>query len=197
MSTWWLGQPIVVGGTNQRDFVHARCSGHVDRRLRGAGWQTAREVEIVQGRSHGWIDVLAYDHRAGRLLVIEVKTRLDDLGAVERQLGWYERSAFDVARRIGLAAATRRRLAPRCLRAPRSKRSCAPIASSCRGRFRSGPRRWQGSSPTIQLRSGRGLALIDPASKRRSLADRRSRSMDGGQRHATRATRMPPGSWKS
>src|SRR5438045_3498710 len=59
-------QPIILGGTNQRDSVYARCSGHVDRRLRGAGWSTAREVEVIQGRSHGWIDVLAYDHRTRR-----------------------------------------------------------------------------------------------------------------------------------
>jgi transcriptional regulator with XRE-family HTH domain len=93
--------PVVIDGGRQRDLVHARCSGHVDRRLRTAGWLTAREVEIAQGRSHGWIDLLAFDPRTGTLLVIEIKTRLDDIGAVERQLGWYERSAFEVARRLG------------------------------------------------------------------------------------------------
>lgn len=35
------------------------------------------------------------------MFVVEVKTWVDDLGAVERQLGWYERSAFAAARRIG------------------------------------------------------------------------------------------------
>ena len=92
--------PVVVGG-HQRDFVHARCSGYVDGRLRRAGWLTSREVEVVHGRSHGWIDLLACDPRTGTLLVVEIKTRLDDLGAIERQLGWYDRSAFEVARRLG------------------------------------------------------------------------------------------------
>jgi hypothetical protein len=94
-------QPVVVDGGRQHDLVHARCSGHVDSRLRKIGWQTAREVEVVHGRSHGWIDLLAFDPIPVTLLVIEIKTRLDDLGAIERQIGWYERSAFDVARRLG------------------------------------------------------------------------------------------------
>ena len=93
--------PIVIGGGRQRDLVHARCSAYIDRRLRSDGWLTAREVEIVHGRSHGWIDLLAFDPRSGTLILIEVKTRLDDIGAVERQLGWYEREAFGVARRQG------------------------------------------------------------------------------------------------
>lgn len=93
--------PMVMGDRRQRDFVHARCSGHVDRRLRSAGWLTAREVEIAHGRSHGWIDLLAFDPATGTLLVIEIKTRLDDLGASERQLGWYERSASVVASDLG------------------------------------------------------------------------------------------------
>ena len=42
--------------------------------------------------------MLAFDPATGILVVIEVKTRLDDLGAIERQMGWYERSAFGVAR---------------------------------------------------------------------------------------------------
>jgi DNA-binding XRE family transcriptional regulator len=45
-------RPIVIGRTSPRDAVHARCSGYVQRRLGGIGWLTAREVEVVQGRSH-------------------------------------------------------------------------------------------------------------------------------------------------
>jgi transcriptional regulator with XRE-family HTH domain len=85
----------------QRDLVHARCSGYVDRRLRSLGWRTAREVEIVDGRSHGWIDCLAFDPHNRTLVVIEIKTRLDDLGLIERQLGWYERTAAETAGRLG------------------------------------------------------------------------------------------------
>src|SRR3954453_10103137 len=93
--------PTVIGDRRQRDFVHARCSAHIDRRLQSAGWLTASEVEVTHGRSHGWIDLLAFDPSTGILLVIEIKTRLDDVGAVERQIGWYERSSFEVARRLG------------------------------------------------------------------------------------------------
>jgi DNA-binding XRE family transcriptional regulator len=93
-------QPLVITHP-QRDLVHARCSGYVDRRLRRAGWEVHREVEIIHGRSHGWIDLLAFDRRTGVLLIIEIKTRVDDLGAIERQLAWYERSAPRLARDFG------------------------------------------------------------------------------------------------
>ncbi len=92
--------PIFPAGPHLRDTVHARCSAYIDRRLQAIGWATAREVEITHGRSHGWIDLLAFDRRTGTLLVIEVKTRLDDLGALERQVGWYERMAWPEARRL-------------------------------------------------------------------------------------------------
>jgi transcriptional regulator with XRE-family HTH domain len=50
--------PTFPGGPHFHDAVHARCSAYVDRHLRAIGWATAREVEIVHGRSHGWIDLL-------------------------------------------------------------------------------------------------------------------------------------------
>lgn len=75
----------------QHDTVHAICSGYVDRRLHRAGWTVAREVEIVHGRSHGWIDLLAFEPTTRTLVVIEVKTRLDDIGGLERQAAWYVR----------------------------------------------------------------------------------------------------------
>lgn len=96
-------RPVVIS-PRQRDLVHARCSGYVDRRLRRAGWDVRREVEVVHGRHHGWVDLLAFDPRTGTLLIVEVKTRIDDLGAIERQLGWYERSAIDLARISGWRA---------------------------------------------------------------------------------------------
>lgn len=160
--------PLVIGGGRQRDLVHARCSGHVDRRLRGAGWLTAREVEVVHGRSHGWIDLLALDPTSGTLLIIEIKTRLDDLGAIERQLGWYERTAFDVARSLGWR--------PRRVVSWLLVLASDEVESSLRANrellARSFPNRAremagllaQGDIPV----RGRGLALIDPASKRRT-----------------------------
>jgi transcriptional regulator with XRE-family HTH domain len=160
--------PLVLGGSGQRDVVHARSSGYVDRRLRTSGLATAREVEIVHGRSHGWIDLLAFESRTSTLLTIEIKTRLDDLGALERQIGWYERSAADAARRIGwspdrvvswllvLASAE----AEATIRANRAIFDHAfPVrADSAMG--------WL-SDVASKLPQGRVLALIDPASRRR------------------------------
>jgi transcriptional regulator with XRE-family HTH domain len=96
-----LQTPLIADRARQNDAGHARCVAYVVRRLRRLGWVTLTEVEIVDGRSHGWIDVLAYRESDGRLLVIEVKTELVDVGRAERQLGWYERAAWDVARRHG------------------------------------------------------------------------------------------------
>ena len=84
-----------------RDLVHAWCMAYVERRLKGAGFAVRREVEIVVGRSHAWIDLIAFDPRTRTLFVIEVKTRVDDLGSLERQVSWYEREAWAVARRFG------------------------------------------------------------------------------------------------
>jgi transcriptional regulator with XRE-family HTH domain len=154
---------VFPGGPRVQDAVHARCSSYVDRRLRGHGWATAREVEIIHGRSHGWIDLLAFDRRTGTLLVIEIKTRLDDLGAMERQVAWYERMAWQAARRLGwrptrvitvvLALASDE--VERVFRAHRDLMSIA---------F---PTRARGIGDVIRGRgvavAGRGFAMIDPA----------------------------------
>jgi transcriptional regulator with XRE-family HTH domain len=93
--------PILLGRRTSRDLVHARCSGYVEGRLLGAGWVMRREVEVMANRAHGWIDLLAFEPISRTLVIVEIKTRLDDLGAVERQLGWYERHAMDVAHSLG------------------------------------------------------------------------------------------------
>jgi transcriptional regulator with XRE-family HTH domain len=92
--------PFAVGRTRQRDAAHARCVAYVQRRLEAAGYRVAREVEVRAGRSHGWIDVLAWHPITGEVLVVEVKTVLDDIGAVERQAAWYEREAWAAAQRL-------------------------------------------------------------------------------------------------
>jgi hypothetical protein len=74
---------------------------HIDRRLTGLGWQTRSEVTIVRGRGCGWIDLLAYDPGRRVLLIVEVKTSIDDLGSVERQLDWYLYEAPMIARGLG------------------------------------------------------------------------------------------------
>jgi transcriptional regulator with XRE-family HTH domain len=171
--------PIFPGGPQLRGPVHSWCSAYADRRLRGLGWSTAREVEVVHGRSHGWIDVLAFDHRTRTLLIIEIKTRFDDLGALERQIGWYERMAWGPARARGwrpsrvitcvLALAS-----DEVESVIRTHKDLIAIAFPARAaELIANP----GAAPS----GARGLALIDPSSRRRdwlirtSVDGRRSR----------------------
>jgi transcriptional regulator with XRE-family HTH domain len=170
-----IGAPTVLKNRLQRDLVHARCSGYVDRRLVGAQWQTAREVEVRHGRSHGWIDLLAFEPRSGRLLVIEVKTRLDDLGAIERQLGWYERAAWSVAKDLGWQP--RRSMSWLLLLSSEEvEATIRANRSTLSGAF---PRRAVDmladlDAPDLAPIGARGMALIDPASRRRAWLIRSS-----------------------
>jgi len=84
-----------------RDRAHARCVGYVARRLDRAGWLVATEVEVGDDRWRGFIDILAFHPVERVLLVIEVKVELDDIGAIDRQLGGYERSAWAAAHALG------------------------------------------------------------------------------------------------
>lgn len=93
--------PTFLGERRPHDLVHARCSTYSGRRLEALNWQIAREVKVTDGRLHGWIDLLAFDPRTGTLLIIEIKTRLEDLGGLERQIGWYERLAREAAIEMG------------------------------------------------------------------------------------------------
>jgi len=49
----------------------------------------------------GWIDILALRRADGALLMIEVKTAIPDVGALLRQVGFYERESAWAARRMG------------------------------------------------------------------------------------------------
>lgn len=89
---------VVLGGSpRSQDAAHAVCSGHVQRRLETAGFEVHREVRIGSGRYIGWIDLLAYHEPSGTLLIIEIKTRIDDLGAIERSLDWYASQASAIS----------------------------------------------------------------------------------------------------
>jgi transcriptional regulator with XRE-family HTH domain len=162
--------PVILAGPNdrrQRDLIHARCSGYVDRRLRAAGWSTLREVPIVDGRYRGWIDLLAFDPTSGTLLIIEIKTRLDDLGAVERQLGWYEGQAPRVAAEQGWTAKCTRSL----LLLLASEENERAIRANREVLERAFPtREWLLGTATDSAQ--RGLALIDPRSRRREWLGR-------------------------
>lgn len=85
----------------QGDAVHHRCLTYVARRLERLGWIVSEEVEVEDGRMHGWIDTLAFDQSSGSVLVAEVKTELHDLGEIERTMGWYERLAWRASARLG------------------------------------------------------------------------------------------------
>ncbi len=98
---WSLDAPVLHDRSLQHDAGHARCIAYVMTRLRAVGWQVATEVEVGGDRSRGWIDILAFLPATRVLLVIEVKTELHDLGAIQRTLGWYEREAWMSARRFG------------------------------------------------------------------------------------------------
>ena len=160
--------PIVLNSPAQRDLLHARCSGYVDRRLGAAGWLTQREVTIVRGRTRGWIDLLAYDPRRRIMLVIEVKTSIDDVGDVERQLDWYLREAPNHVRQLGwrpvktlgwvLALAT-------STLDEALNRNRLVIARAFPGRAREMRLIAAGSAANP---SARGIALIDPRSRRKA-----------------------------
>jgi hypothetical protein len=58
-------------------------------------------VQVEANGLRGWIDLLAFEAATATLVIVEVKGRLQDLGGLERQVGWYERHAVDAARRLG------------------------------------------------------------------------------------------------
>jgi len=160
--------PVVHDERRHSDSVHARCSAHVDRRLRALGLAVAREVEVVHGRSHGWIDILAFDRRTGTLLLVEIKTRLDDLGAIERQFSWYERSAWALARDLGWA--------PRQMRSwlvALASEEIEQVLRTNRDLFdhafpgRAGDMLSDIAGGPVAERHGRALAMLDPSNRGR------------------------------
>jgi Holliday junction resolvase len=157
--------PVVLD-PRRHDAVHALCSGYVQRRLEAAGWQVAREVRIDSGRYVGWIDLLAFDQATGAVLVIEIKTRLDDVGAIERSMDWHLREAMGAARRLGW----RPRRVAAVLLALASDEVEDALSRNPAVWHRGFPKRATELATSIvdptQV-GGRGLALIDPRSRRR------------------------------
>ncbi len=156
--------PVLIGG-RQHDAAHALCSAYVYRRLEAAGWELAREVRIESGRYIGWIDLLAFHEPTGALLVIEIKTRLDDVGAIERSMDWHVREAARAARRLGW----RPRNSAGWLLALASHEVEDPLRSRRPIWDRAFPKRATELAIAIadpHLVTGRGLALIDPRSRR-------------------------------
>jgi transcriptional regulator with XRE-family HTH domain len=159
--------PVAVQGLRSHDAAHAICSAYVQRRLEARGWEVAREVRIEDGRYIGWIDLLAFHRPTGTLLVIEVKTRMDDVGAIERSIDWHARGARRAAERRGWQ--------PRRVSAWVLALATDEVEDELRRNravWDSGfPRRARGMAEDLiapeRMVERRGLALIDPRSRRR------------------------------
>ena len=157
---------ILVAATGVRDGVHARCSAYVARRLESAGWLVRREVEVSDGRLRGWIDLLAFHPGSGTLLIVEIKTSIDDIGRLERQIGWYTRAAATMiagdwrpVRTAALVLALATAEVDEAIAQHRAvlDRALPARATAIRDVI-------AGVQPETDLR---GIALIDPRSRRR------------------------------
>lgn len=159
-------QPVFLGQSRPHDVVHAHCAGFISRRLRAAGWQVEAELDVSAGRVHGWVDLVAFHRSSRRLLVIEIKTRLDDLGAMQRQIGWYERHAPDGVGRFGWTP----RFSTTWLVCLSSAEVDDRLVAHRAVMDRDFPNRAPAMLAIVrgeEQASGRGLAMIDPTSRRR------------------------------
>lgn len=93
--------PLVVGAADQHDAAHSRCVSAIRHLLEREGQVCATEQPVADGRTRGWIDILAFDVPKRRLAVIEVKTVIGDAGALERQVDLYARTCLARARELG------------------------------------------------------------------------------------------------
>jgi hypothetical protein len=80
-----------------RDRRHAALVDRMVARLRGDGWEVATEVSFNIFGERGSIDVLAFEHTTGALLVIEVKTVVPDVGGMLETLDRKVRLARELA----------------------------------------------------------------------------------------------------
>lgn len=155
----------------QRDRAHVRCVAYVARRLTRSGYDVATEAQLGNGRWLGFADLLAFDPDTRWLLLIEVKTVIDDVGAIDRQIGGYEGGAWTAAHRHGW----RPRAVIGILLVLATEESDRRLSSS-RDHFDRRHRiRARALGDLIDrrgvhhpARGERGLAMIDPASRRRA-----------------------------
>lgn len=174
--------PVLIAGPRQRDAAHAHCIAYVARRLTVDGWLVQREVQVGSPSRPGWIDILAFHPIRLVLLIIEVKTELNDLGGLERQLRWYVREAPRAAMEFGWQ--------------PEALQGCVLMLSTSAidDRIRENaagvgqifPRRWRDLLQVVrgEAASGRGwgIAMIDPRSRVRNWC--RPTVLDGRRRPA-------------
>ncbi|MFN8631357.1 MAG: helix-turn-helix transcriptional regulator [Chloroflexota bacterium] len=102
-----ISAALTLGGLHledrrrQTDGLHANANGFVGRWLGRLGFALAQETQIGEDRPRGWIDTLAFREADEALVVEETKTQIDDLGGIQRSVGFYEREAPRLAQRLG------------------------------------------------------------------------------------------------
>jgi transcriptional regulator with XRE-family HTH domain len=83
------------------DLLHRVGVGTLRRLFTRAGMQVATEQPVVDGGIRGWIDLLAFDESISRVVLVEFKSELLDLGGTVRQVERYARSVLQPARALG------------------------------------------------------------------------------------------------
>jgi len=165
----FLEGPLVLTDRSQRDRVHARLCGHLAGRLAALGWETAIEVEVSEGRMHGFVDVMAFRPADRALICDETKSEIHDAGAIIRTLRWYANHAWSAARALGWRPA---RVVPILTLldsddvATRLRENRALVEAAFPVRARQ-LRAWT-EDHRAPLAGGFGLAAIDPASRRQA-----------------------------
>ncbi|MBA2380473.1 MAG: helix-turn-helix domain-containing protein [Chloroflexi bacterium] len=195
-------QPFLADRERQRDAGHARCETYAARRLEVDGWLVETEVEVAGDRSRGWIDLLAFHPPTRTLLVVEIKTELHDLGAIERSLGWYQRESWSAARRLGWRPAR----VVGCLLILATEANDRRIRENSGSLRRSYPLRWRELASIVAGHSvlptpGCALAMLDPRSRRvqwiRSTRDDGRRSPAPYADYIDFMTRLQSRAWLS
>ncbi len=83
------------------DLLHRTGVGALRRLLTRSSIEVATEQPFVDGAVRGWIDLLGFDHTIARLVLVEFKSELTDLGGTQRQVERYARSVMQPARALG------------------------------------------------------------------------------------------------
>ena len=161
-------RPFLADRERQRDPGHARRVSFIVRRLRRLGWDVRTEVEVGGDRARGWIDIVAFHPTLRVLLVLEVKTEIHDFGALERQVGWYEREAWAVARRLGwrpVAVRPAALLLATAANDARLRQILPEVDRAFPGRARDLDSLIHGTAPKRPW-VGRAMVMVDPTSRR-------------------------------
>lgn len=166
---------ISVGGQaltapRQHDGAHAPSVGYAGRRLAADDWIVELEAEVGDAHRRGWIDILGYRPDARTLLVTEIKTESDDVGATQRQLGWYEGQAWAAARARGWRV-DRLVVVLILLMTEWNEELVARNSTLLRQWLPTRATRLQRAVDdpgALEYRITRGLAMVDPRSRRRA-----------------------------